>query len=73
MRLHAAALGAVLTGALLFTPMEVALAQDSCLEADKTGMAWVHPFEQALEKAKTDVRLLMIKPVAFGTTPDGGW
>ncbi len=43
------------------------------LTKDKTGMAWVLPFKHALEKAQTEKRLLMIKPVAFGTTPDGGW
>jgi len=40
---------------------------------DKTGVRWVAPFEKALETAKTQKRLLMIKPVAFGTAPDGGW
>ena len=40
---------------------------------DKTGLRWVAPFDKAIEKAKTEKRLLMIKPVAFGTPPDGGW
>ena len=40
---------------------------------DKTGVRWVAPFDKALEQAKTQKRLLMIKPVAFGTAPDGGW
>ena len=40
---------------------------------DKTGVAWVHPFADALKKAKASGRLLMIKPIAFGTSKDGGW
>jgi len=40
---------------------------------DKTGIRWQLPFEQALEKAKIEKRLLLIKPVAFGTSQDGGW
>ena len=58
---------------VLAMPGDPAVAEESCLDADKTGMAWVHPFNEALEAAKTRGRLLMIKPVAFGTTPDGGW
>ena len=40
---------------------------------DKCGIAWVHPFTDALKKAKDSGRLLMIKPIAFGTDGDGGW
>ena len=40
---------------------------------DKTGMAWVLPFKKAHERAVAAKRMLLIKPVAFGTTPDGGW
>ncbi len=40
---------------------------------DKTGIEWVSPFPEALAKATKEQRLLMIKPVAFGTTSDGGW
>jgi hypothetical protein len=40
---------------------------------DKTGVRWVLPFKQAQATAKEQKRLLFIKPVAFGTTPDGGW
>jgi len=40
---------------------------------DKTGIRWELPFAKALERAKTEKRLLMIKPIAFGTSPDGGW
>ncbi|MCZ6788252.1 MAG: hypothetical protein O7E54_13915 [Planctomycetota bacterium] len=43
------------------------------LTKDRTGMTWVLPFKAAHEKAQKEKRLLMIKPVAFGTTRDGGW
>ncbi len=43
------------------------------LDKDKTGLNWVMPFEKAEAKAVANKRLLMIKPVAFGTSPDGGW
>ncbi len=62
----------MLFAASLLAPT-VALAEESCLSKDKTGMAWVHPFTSALEKAKNDNRILLIKPVAFGTSQDGGW
>jgi len=58
--------------ALLLSP--IVLAQDEPLiETDRTGVEWEPDFEQALETASEDVRLLMIKPVAFGTSPDGSW
>lgn len=48
------------------------LAQDGgCL--DKTGVEWTLPFPKALERAKAGKRLLMIKPIAFGTDKKGGW
>ncbi len=40
---------------------------------DKTGLAWTHPFTDAQKKAKESGRLLMIKPIAFGTDDAGGW
>lgn len=40
---------------------------------DRTGIAWTTPFESALSLAQTGKRLLVIKPVAFGTTPEGCW
>lgn len=59
------------------TTMLLALAllaqQDHPLAKDKTGLKWVLPFKAAQTKAKEAGRLLMIKPVAFGTTSDGGW
>ena len=36
-------------------------------------MKWVLPFSKAQEKASADKRILLIKPVAFGTSRDGGW
>ncbi|MEE8467908.1 MAG: hypothetical protein V3T22_05605 [Planctomycetota bacterium] len=43
------------------------------LQLDKTGMQWVLPFARARKVAAERKRLLMIKPVAFGTSPDGAW
>jgi hypothetical protein len=40
---------------------------------DSTGIDWTLPFSAAREKAKKENRLLLIKPIAFGTEPDGGW
>ena len=57
---------------LLPLPQDPAPAAPSpCL--DRTGMPWVLPFEAAKAKAATSKRLLLIKPIAFGTTADGGW
>ncbi len=49
------------------------IAGDHPLSKDRTGMKWALPFQAALEKAKAQKRLLLIKPVAFGTSADGGW
>jgi hypothetical protein len=43
------------------------------LHKDKTGLLWVLPFTAAKAKAVAGTRILMIKPVAFGTSADGGW
>ena len=43
------------------------------LAKDKTGVHWMLPFAEANKKAESEKRLLLIKPVAFGTTADGGW
>ena len=40
---------------------------------DQTGLNWVLPFKKALATAKQEKRLLVIKPIAFGTAKDGGW
>ncbi len=50
-----------------------ALAGDHVLDKDKTGMRWVYPFNKARLKAKNDKRILLVKPVAFGTDRAGGW
>ena len=47
--------------------------EDHPLCKDKTGMKWVLPFKAAQAQAKESGRLLMIKPVAFGTDRAGGW
>ena len=52
---------------------EVSAQQGHPLMKDKTGMNWVVPFSAAQTKAKETGRLLLIKPVAFGTSADGGW
>ncbi len=59
-------------------PQAESIAQDRAsaehpLQLDKTGMRWVLPFARARKTAAERKRLLMIKPVAFGTSPDGGW
>ena len=60
--------------AALILPAAIAAAEEAHpLSKDKTGMKWVLPFEKAQEAAKQQGRLLMIKPVAFGTSADGGW
>ena len=46
---------------------------DHPLNMDRTGMKWVLPFSSAQKQASTEKRLLLIKPVAFGTSRDGGW
>ncbi len=40
---------------------------------DKTGLHWVAPFDQALKVAKESRRLLLVKPIAFGTGKSGCW
>ena len=60
--------------AALLLPAALAAADETHpLSKDKTGMRWILPFEKARETAKQQGRLLMIKPVAFGTSADGGW
>jgi hypothetical protein len=50
----------------------LSLAGEGC-RRDETGIEWVLPYEQAAEQAKRLGRLLLIKPIAFGTAKDGGW
>jgi hypothetical protein len=40
---------------------------------DPLSIQWVRPFQQALDAAEARGRLLLIKPIAFGTTRDGCW
>jgi hypothetical protein len=40
---------------------------------DQSGIDWALPFEAAHARAKAEQRLLLIKPIAFGTSSDGGW
>ena len=40
---------------------------------DASGIAWVLPYDAAVKQARERQRLLLIKPIAFGTTKDGGW
>lgn len=40
---------------------------------DRTGIEWALPFKTAHQRASEQKRLLLIKPIAFGTSKDGGW
>ncbi len=46
---------------------------DSGCRRDETGVAWALPFTLAVEAAEERHRLLLVKPIAFGTSKDGGW
>ena len=76
--MHAFFLTMSLTLAAQDAPQAEAIEQERAsaqnpLQLDKTGMQWVLPFSRAQETAAESKRLLMIKPVAFGTSPDGAW
>ena len=43
------------------------------LQLDRTGLEWVLPFAEARYAAERRGRLLLVKPVAFGTSKEGGW
>jgi hypothetical protein len=43
------------------------------LSLDRTGIEWVYPFAEARARAEQAKRLLMIKPIAFGTNLRGDW
>ncbi len=43
------------------------------LSMDKTGLRWIEPFTNAHAAAKAQKRLLFVKPIAFGTKPNGCW
>jgi len=40
---------------------------------DQSGIRWTIPFDAARSRAKAEQRLLFVKPIAFGTSSDGGW
>lgn len=64
----------ILLGLSFFLQAEPAApAPPSHSVTDRTGIEWSFPFESALEKARRESRILMVKPIAFGTTRDGGW
>lgn len=48
-------------------------AQAPACRRDQSGVEWVLPFEAARAKAAAERRLLFLKPIAFGTSADGGW
>lgn len=50
-----------------------AAAQRTTKKIDRTGVAWVLPFSEAVEKARKEDRLLAIKMIAFGTNASGCW
>ncbi len=54
-------------------PPDTKAAADNPVALDRTGINWAMPFSSAKSTAIEANRLLMIKPVAFGTKPDGGW
>ncbi len=60
--------------ALLVVPQEPQQpGSDHPLSKDATGIRWALPFTAARAVAQERQRLLLIKPVAFGTSRDGGW
>ncbi len=58
---------------LIATTFFAAAPADHPLTKDRTGLNWVLPFDKAKMQAGNSKRLLMIKPVAFGTKPNGCW
>ena len=46
---------------------------DHPMRHDRTGIEWEVPFAAARAMAEEENRLLVIKPVAFGTTASGCW
>jgi len=60
-------------GGALFALVLPQVAQGNPLAKDHTGIRWYLPFRTARDASADQGRLLLIKPVAFGTTLDGGW
>lgn len=46
---------------------------DHPVRLDRTGIAWVLPYERALATARKTNHPMLIKAVAFGTTKNGCW
>jgi hypothetical protein len=42
-------------------------------KVDQTGIRWALPFKEAQKRSLREKRLLLIKPIAFGTEKSGGW
>jgi len=42
-------------------------------ELDHSGVDWTRPFPDAQKEARAEGRLLLIKPIAFGTNAKGCW
>ena len=64
------ALPALLAAAVAAAPIG---AGDDTLALDRTGIRWVAPFAKAKEKSEKEQRLLLLKPIAFGTEKSGCW
>lgn len=58
---------------LLNSPTALQSSQATHSIADQTGIQWTFPYAAAKEKAIRENRILFVKPIAFGTTRDGGW
>ena len=46
---------------------------DGGCRRDESGITWALPFTEAVKAADARHRLLLVKPIAFGTAKDGGW
>jgi hypothetical protein len=57
-----------------YAPQQSAtLPTDHPVQLDRTGIAWVLPFELAQSRSNETGHPLLIKAVAFGTTVTGCW
>lgn len=66
---------ALLTTLCLLAPQDPTPAPQPQSNAplDHTGIAWALPFDRARAAGRQNRRLLLIKPIAFGTDAAGGW
>ncbi len=60
-------------GASAGSPPHASVSSVQTCRRDRSGVEWALPFTAALARAKAEERLLFIKPIAFGTSSDGGW